>query len=162
MQKTNAVRMLEKAKIPFDTAQYEVDEADLSGAAIARKIGADEKCVFKTLVARGEKHGCVVFCIPVSEEVDLKKAAAVCGEKRVELLPLKQLLPTTGYVRGGCSPIGMKKHFPTYIHSSALDLEKIYVSGGARGLQIITEPKLLSDFVGAKYADLILQTKEGI
>ena len=114
IEKTNPMRMLEQEGISYDTASYPVDENDLSGLHAAKMLGTGPDRVFKTLVAKGEKRGYLVFCIPVAEELDLKKAARAAGDKRVELLPLKELLSVTGYMRGGCSPIGMKKHFPTY------------------------------------------------
>lgn len=154
MQKTNVMRILDKAKISYKTVEYEVDESDLSGVHIADITGMNPGCVFKTLVAKGDKTGCVVFCIPCDEEVDLKQAARVSGNKKVEFLPLKDLLPTTGYIRGGCSPIGMKKKFPTFIDESALSFGEISVSGGMRGLQIILSPTVLGDFTGAKFTTL--------
>ena len=157
MQKTNVMRMLDKAKITYTTAEYEVDESDLSGTHIAEVTGMNPETVFKTLVAKGDKTGHCVFCIPCAMEVDLKKAAKITGNKKVEFLPLKELLPTTGYVRGGCSPIGMKKKFPTFIHESAKDFETISVSGGMRGLQVILSPEILKDFIGASFADLITE-----
>ena len=157
MQKTNVMRMLDKAKIEYTTAEYEVDESDLSGTHIAAVTGMNPETVFKTLVARGDKTGHCVFCIPCHMEVDLKKAAKVTGNKKVEFLPLKELLPTTGYIRGGCSPIGMKKKFPTFIHESARNFETISVSGGMRGLQVILSPEILKDFICASFADLIME-----
>ena len=157
MQKTNVMRMLDKAKITYTTAEYEVDESDLSGTHIASVTGMNPETVFKTLVAKGDKTGHCVFCIPCAMEVDLKKAAKVTGNKKVEFLPLKELLPTTGYIRGGCSPIGMKKRFPTFIHESAKSFEAISVSGGMRGLQVILSPEILCDFVGGKFANLIAE-----
>ena len=157
MQKTNVMRMLDKAKITYTTAEYEVDESDLSGTHIAEVTGMNPETVFKTLVAKGDKTGHCVFCIPCAMEVDLKKAAKATGNKKVEFLPLKELLPTTGYIRGGCSPIGMKKKFPTFIHESAKDFETISVSGGMRGLQVILSPEILKDFIGASFADLITE-----
>ena len=133
MQKTNVMRILDKAKLSYTTVEYEVDESDLSGVHIAECTGMDPRRVFKTLVAKGDKTGFVVFCIPCHKEVDLKKAARVTGNKKVEFLHLKDLLPTTGYIRGGCSPIGMKKKFPTFIDETALSYDKISVSGGVRG-----------------------------
>ena len=113
MNKTNVIRLLEANKIPHDIKTYDVDEDDLSGTSVAQKIGVDEEIVFKTLVAEGDKTGIIVFCIPVNSELNLKKAATVSGNKKVELIPTKNLLAVTGYIRGGCSPIGMKKKFPT-------------------------------------------------
>lgn len=154
MQKTNVMRMLDKAKIAYMVKEYEVDESDLSGIHVAECVGMDTEIVFKTLVAKGDKTGFCVFCIPCAEELDLKKAAKVSGNKRVELLPLKDLLPTTGYIRGGCSPIGMKKQFPTYINETAMLFDEIAVSGGMRGVQVILSPDSLNEFVGSSYADL--------
>ena len=157
MQKTNVMRMLDKAKIAYTTVTYEVDESDLSGVHIAECTGMNPDTVFKTLVAKGDKNGFCVFCIPCALEVDLKKAARVTGDKRVEFLHLKDLLPTTGYIRGGCSPIGMKKRFPTFIHESAQKYDLISVSGGMRGLQVILSPTALAEFVGAKFASLTIE-----
>lgn len=154
MQKTNVMRMLDKAKIEYTTKEYEVDESDLSGVHVAESVGMDTDVVFKTLVGKGDKTGFCVFCIPCAEELDLKKAAKVSGNKRVELLPLKDLLPTTGYIRGGCSPIGMKKLFPTFINETAILFDNIAVSGGMRGVQVILSPDSLRDFINAVYADL--------
>lgn len=155
MQKTNVMRMLDKANITYTTVEYEVDESDLSGVHIAECTGMVPDTVFKTLVAKGDKTGFCVFCIPCAMEVDLKKAAKVTNNKKVEFLHLKDLLPTTGYIRGGCSPIGMKKKFPTFIHESALNFECIAVSGGARGLQVILSPQALADFIGAEFVSVI-------
>ena len=149
MQKTNAVRMLEKAKIAFSTIEYEVDENDLSGVHIADSIGRDPDTVFKTLVTRGDKRGYCVFCIPCNKEVDLKKAARLTGDKKIEFVHVKELLPLTGYIRGGCSPIGMKKKFPTYIDHTATNFSEITVSGGMRGLQIAINPQDLIAFTDA-------------
>ena len=157
MQKTNVMRMLEKEKIAYTTVTYEVDESDLSGTHIAECTGMNPETVFKTLVAKGDKNGFCVFCIPCTEEVDLKKAAKVTGNKKVEFLHLKDLLPTTGYIRGGCSPIGMKKKFPTYIHESARNFDTISVSGGMRGLQVILAPLELAEFTDADFANLITE-----
>ena len=154
MQKTNVMRMLDKAKITYTVKEYEVDESDLSGVHVAESVGMDTEVVFKTLVAKGDKTGFCVFCIPCAQELDLKKAAKVSGNKRVELLPLKDLLPITGYIRGGCSPIGMKKQFATFINETAMLFEEIAVSGGMRGVQVIMPPDTLVGFIGASYADL--------
>ena len=153
--KTNAMRRLDAAKIPYETASYEVDERDLSGTHIAETLALpDAGCLFKTLVTKGSRGGNFVFCIPVEYELDLKRCAAAAGEKSVEMIPVKDLLAVTGYIRGGCSPIGMKKQFPTFIDESALLYEKIFVSAGQRGLQLILSPGALMDFIGAKAADL--------
>ncbi len=154
MTTTNAMRMLMKANIPFETSEYAVDESDLSGVHAAHELGVDPDCMFKTLVARGDKKGVSVFCIPVAEELDLKKCAAVTGDKRIEMIHVKELLGLTGYIRGGCSPIGMKKKYPTWIDETAVLCDKIYVSAGARGQQIILAPDDLAACVEAEYADL--------
>lgn len=154
MTKTNAMRLLDQAKIPYRTAEYAYDESDLSGNHAAHEIGMAEEQVFKTLVARGDKTGPVVFCIPVCLELNLRKAAAVSGNKKVELLAVKELLPTTGYIRGGCSPIGMKKQFPTWIDETAQLCEEIAVSAGMRGEQIILLPDDLVSYIGAEFKDL--------
>ena len=153
--KTNVMRQLDRKKIPYRTAEYEVDESDLSGVHAAAVMGVDPAMLFKTLVAKGEHKGYCVFCIPVAEELDLKKCAHAAGDKRVEMLPLKDLTAVTGYVRGGCSPVGMKKAFPTYIHESAESLPEIGVSAGQRGVQVFLNPKDLAGFVRAGFADLI-------
>lgn len=155
MKKTNAMRMLDRAKIAYTVREYEVDENDLSGEHVAAQLGEPFECVFKTLVLKGERTGYIVCCIPVDKELDLKKAAKAAGDKRAELLPLKELLPVTGYIRGGCSPIGMKKHFPTFVHQSALEQGHIAVSAGVRGAQIVLTPKDLETAVQAQFADLI-------
>ena len=152
--KTNAMRRLDAAKIPYEVFEYPVDENDLSGKHIADEIGLPHEMVFKTLVAKGDKTGPVVFCMPVDLEIDLKKAARVTGNKRIEMIHVKDLLALTGYIRGGCSPIGMKKQFPTYLHETAVDFEKITVSSGTRGAQLLLKVSDLLPFVGAKTADL--------
>ena len=152
--KTNAMRRLDAAKIPYEVFEYEVDENDLSGKHIADEIGLPHEQVFKTLVARGDKTGPVVMCIPVDLEIDLKLAARETGNKRIEMLAVKELLPTTGYIRGGCSPIGMKKKFPTYIDESALQFDEITVSSGARGAQLLLSREALIRFVDATVAPL--------
>lgn len=154
MTKTNAMRLLEQAKLPFRTAQYEFDEQDLNGMHAAEGVGMPPEQVFKTLVARGEKYGPLVFCIPVCCELDLRKAAKAAGEKKIELLAVKELLPTTGYIRGGCSPVGMKKKFPTFLEETAQLYEEIAVSAGARGCQLILSPEDLRNYTQAVYADL--------
>lgn len=154
MNKTNAMRLLEAAKIPYDLLEYEVDESDLSGENVARKTGKDYSQVFKTLVFSGEKNGYGVCCIPACDELDLKKTAKAFGEKKVEMIHVKDLLKVTGYIRGGCSPIGMKKQFPTVIDETACLFDKIYVSAGVRGAMLGIEPNSLADFVGAKMVDV--------
>ncbi len=155
MKKTNAERLLEAAKIPFEAIEYAVDESDLSGEHIARELGLEPEMVFKTLVLKGEKNGFAVCCIPANAELDLKKVASVAGEKKIEMIPEKLLLPTTGYIRGGCSPVGMKKKFPTFFDETAQLFDEIYVSGGVRGLSIKIKPLLLIEYVDGKMADLI-------
>ena len=157
MIKTNAMRMLSAAKIPFEVMEYEVDESDLSGIHIAEQIGLPLEQVFKTLVARGDKTGPLVFCVPVAGELDLKRAATVTGNKRIELVAVKELLGLTGYIRGGCSPIGMKKKFPTWVDESCRAFERITVSSGTRGAQLLLEREALLGFVQAKTADLLLK-----
>lgn len=148
------MRLLDAAGIAYRTQEYEVDEQDLSGVHVAKQIGEDPDMVFKTLVLKGEKTGYLVCCIPVAEELDLKKAAKAAGDKKVEMLPMKELLPTTGYIRGGCSPIGMKKKFPTYIEETAVLFDEIAVSAGVRGAQIILNPEDLRQYVGAEFCSL--------
>ena len=154
MTTTNALRLLQKGGIPFDTSEYTVDESDLSGVHAAHELGIDPDCMFKTLVARGDKKGLSVFCIPVAEELDLKKCAAVTGDKKIEMIHVRELLGLTGYIRGGCSPLGMKKKYPTWIDETAQLCERIYVSAGLRGQQLILAPDALCDFIDAQYADL--------
>ena len=152
--KTNAMRLLESAQIEYRALEYEVDENDLSGMHIAHQLSMDPDMMFKTIVARGEKQGILVFCIPVSCEIDLKKAAQAAGDKRVELLPVKELLGITGYIRGGCSPVGMKKKFPTFIDETCLIFDQITVSAGVRGCQLLLDPAKLVEFLDAKPCDL--------
>lgn len=154
MVKTNALRLLETAGISYECSAYEVDEDDLSGTHAADLLGIDPDCMFKTLVCRDDKGGYEVFCIPVADELDLKKCAVAAGVKRVEMIHVKELLPLTGYIRGGCSPVGMKKKFPTYIHETAIVFDEIYVSAGQRGLQIRVNPEQLAEYVGAPFSDL--------
>lgn len=154
--KTNAVRLVQQAGIPCREAFYEYDEKDLSGTHAAEAIGFPQEQVFKTLVARGAKNGIVVFCIPVCCELDLKKAAKAAGDKSVELLPVKDLLQTTGYIRGGCSPVGMKKKFPTFFDEVCLLFDEIAVSAGERGHQMILPPDKLTDLIDAKLCDIIV------
>lgn len=153
--KTNVMRLLDKAKISYHVKEYPVDENDLSGSHAADLLGVDHGSVFKTLVLKGERTGYLVCCIPVDDELDLKKAAKAAGDKKVEMLPMKDLLSVTGYIRGGCSPIGMKKKFPTYVDQSALRYEEIAVSAGQRGVQVLLSPNDLRDYVGAVVTELI-------
>ena len=152
--KTNAMRKLETAKIPHEIMTYTVDDDNFDGLLVAQKVGMNPDTVFKTLVLKGEKTGYLVCCIPVNKELDLKAAAQAAGDKKVDMLPMKDLLATTGYVRGGCSPVGMKKAFPTYFDESVLGCEKIAVSAGQRGIQMILEPQALIQLVGGKCAKL--------
>jgi len=155
MSKTNAIRILESHKVKFETVSYEVVENDLSGETVALKIGAEPDTVFKTLVCNGDKTGHIVFCIPVTQELNLKKSASVSGNKKVEMIKLKDLLPLTGYIRGGCSPIGMKKLLPTYIDETAQLFKSIFVSAGIRGTQVKLNPDDLLELVNGVYVDLI-------
>ena len=154
--KTNAVRLVEAAGIPCRESFYEYDEKDLRGTHAAEAIGMPEEQVFKTLVARGEKTGINVFCIPVCCELDLKKAAKAAGDKNMEMVAVKELLGLTGYIRGGCSPVGMKKKYPTHFDETCILWEEIAVSAGARGHQMIVPPEALADLVNAKIVDIIL------
>lgn len=153
--KTNAARLLDRAKILYELIPYEVDESDLSAGHLASTIGEDINQVFKTLVLFGEKTKHFVCVIPGDHEVDLKKAAKLSGNKKVDLIAMKDLLPTTGYIRGGCSPIGMKKPFPTFIHESCMQFDHIFISAGMRGLQFKISPNDLVNFVHATVCDII-------
>ena len=148
------MRRLDAAKIPYQILEYEVDENDLSGMHIAEQLGFPPERMFKTLVAKGDKTGPLVFCIPVAAEIDLKRAASITGNKRIEMIHVKDLLALTGYIRGGVSPIGMKKVFPTYMDESALQFEQITVSSGTRGAQLLLSREALIPFISAKTADL--------
>lgn len=151
---TNAMRILRQAGVKFETASYTVDESDLSGVHAAQELGVEPERVFKTLVARGERTGINVFVLPVVEELDLKKAASACGDKKLEMVHVKEIFGLTGYIRGGCSPVGMKKKYPTFIDETALLCDSIYVSAGQRGLQLIVAPEELIDFTEALACDL--------
>ncbi len=153
--KTNAMRMLDRAKIPYEILTYEVDESDLSGTHVAMDVGLPYSQVFKTLVAKGDKTGHVVFVIPVDCEIDLKAAAVVSGNKRVEMIAVKDLLAVTGYIRGGCSPVGMKKQFPTYFDISCEKHDRIAVSAGVRGCQLFLERDKLIEFTKAEIKEVI-------
>ena len=153
--KTNAVRLVEQAGIPCREAFYEFDENDLKGTHAADAIGMPQEQVFKTLVARGERNGIHIFCIPVCFELDPKKAAKAAGDKNMELISVKELLPLTGYIRGGCSPVGMKKKYPTHIDELAMLFDEIAVSAGERGHQMILNPEQLAQFIGAEFTDVI-------
>ena len=152
--KTNAVRLVEQAHIPCREAFYAFDESDLSGVHAAQAIGLPQEQVFKTLVARGEKTGINVFCIPVCCELDLKKAAKAAGDKNMGLVAVKELLNLTGYIRGGCSPVGMKKKYPTFMDETCILWDEIAVSAGARGQQMILPPEELAKLVDAVLLDL--------
>ena len=143
MKKTNAARLLDSQKIPYELIPYEVEENDLGAQHVADQLHEDIQQVFKTLVLQGDRSGYFVCVIPGAEEVDLKKAAKISGNKKCDLIPMKELLPLTGYIRGGCSPIGMKKAFPTYLHETAMQFDHIYVSAGVRGLQFKISPQHL-------------------
>ncbi len=149
VQKTNVARLLDVAGIPYSLVPYQVDESDLAAAHVAEQLGEPLEQVFKTLVLRGDKNGIFVCVMPGDMEIDLKVAARISGNKSCDMLHMKELLPTTGYIRGGCSPIGMKKPFPTYIYESCLLYDYIYVSAGIRGLQLKIAPQDLIDFIGA-------------
>ena len=153
--KTNAARILDRLHIPYELIDYVVDESDLGAQHIASQLGEDINQVFKTLVLQGDKTSYFVCVIPGNEEVDLKKAAKVTGNKKCDLIPMKELLPLTGYMRGGCSPIGMKKSFPTYLHETAEFFDTIYVSAGVRGLQFKIAPSDLAIAANATIADLV-------
>lgn len=154
IEKTNAARLLDKAGVLYKLIPYEFDENDLAAQHVADSLGQDIARVFKTLVLHGDRTGHVVCVVPGNAEVDLKALAKASGNKKVEMIPMKDLLSVTGYIRGGCSPVGMKKRFPTYFHTTALDFETIYVSAGVRGLQIEIAPADLIGFVGATVASV--------
>ena len=154
INKTNAPRLLDKAGISYELIPYEVDENNLAATHVAEQLGEDIRQVFKTLVLRGDRNGIFVCVIPGDKEVDLKAAAKISGNKSAEMIAMKELLPITGYIRGGCSPIGMKKHFPTYIDASASLFGYIYISAGIRGLQIKIAPQELMAFVDARSGEI--------
>ena len=153
--KTNAVRLVQQAGIPCKECFYEYDENDLSGTHIADQIGLPYEMVFKTIVTKGDKNGYAVFCIPCHLEINLKRAASATGNKKLEPVQVKELLGLTGYIRGGCSPVGMKKKFPTYFDKSVEAEERITVSSGVRGAQLILSPTELIKYLGAKIADVV-------
>lgn len=154
INKTNAMRELDSAGISYEWAEYDYDESDLSGEHAAAELGVSEDQVFKTLVTRGDNNLISVFVIPVAGNLDLKKAAVVSRNKKIEMIHVKEINDLTGYLRGGCSPIGMKKQYPTYIDETAILFEKIYFSAGKRGMQIILNPETLAEFIKADFADL--------
>lgn len=154
IEKTNAARLLDKAGIAYRLIPYEFDENDLAAQHVADSLGQDIAMVFKTLVLHGDKTGHIVCVVPGNMEVELKALAKASGNKKVEMIAMKDLLSVTGYIRGGCSPIGMKKRFPTFFHTTATSFDHIYVSAGVRGLQLEISPSELIKFVGAEVADV--------
>ena len=154
IEKTNAARLLDRAGIGYELVPYTVDEEHLAATHVAEQLGEPIECVFKTLVLRGDRTGLFVCVVPGDHEVDLKAAARVSGNKKAEPIPMKELLTSTGYVRGGCSPVGMKKLLPTFFHSTVADHPFIYVSAGVRGLQLKVAPQALVAFVGGALAEL--------
>ncbi|MFI3302578.1 MAG: Cys-tRNA(Pro) deacylase [Rikenellaceae bacterium] len=155
LNKTNAARLLSQASIRYELIPYEVNESDLSAIHVAEQLGEDIAQVFKTLVLRGDRTGIFVCVIPGGEELNLKLAAKVSSNKSAEMITMKELLPTTGYIRGACSPVGMRKPFPTFFHTTALNFDVIYVSAGVRGMQIKVSPDDLISFVGAEVVELL-------
>ncbi len=155
IHKTNASRLLDKADIPYDLIPYEVDESDLSAVHVAEQLREDVEQVFKTLILWGDKSGYFVCIIPGDKDVDLKLAAKVSGNKKIEMIPMKDLLSVTGYIRGGCSPIGMKKKYPTFIHTTSMDYDVIYISAGVRGMQIKLAPAGLIKYIDAKIVGIV-------
>jgi Cys-tRNA(Pro)/Cys-tRNA(Cys) deacylase len=155
MKKTNAARLLDSRKTAYELVEYKVDENDLSAVHVAASLGQNVEQVFKTLVLRGNATGIFVAIVPGAAEVNLKKAAKVSGNKNAEMVLMKELLPLTGYIRGACSPLGMKKHYPTFIHESCLHYEFIFVSAGMRGLQIKLDPRALIHAASAVVCDLV-------
>ncbi|MDE5720233.1 MAG: Cys-tRNA(Pro) deacylase [Paramuribaculum sp.] len=160
IHKTNAARLLDRAHIAYRLIPYEVDENNLAATHVAESLGEDIGRVFKTIVLRGERTGYFVCVVPGDAEIDLKKAAKAIADKKADLIPMKDLLPLTGYIRGGCSPIGMKKAFPTIFHTTALDHNAIYVSAGQRGLQFEIAPDDLIAFTRGTTADIIKSNDE--
>lgn len=152
--KTNAMRILDKHKIPYELITYECDEF-IDGLHTAQKTGAPVEQSFKTLVMQGKSNQYFVFVVPIAEEVHLKNAAKIVGEKSLEMIPVKDINKITGYIRGGCTPLGMKKQYPTVIHESAANFDRIYISGGRLGTTILVSPKALADVTGAKFANVI-------
>lgn len=155
IEKTNAARLLDKAGIGYKLIPYEFDENDLAAQHVAESLGQDIERVFKTLVLHGDRTGHIVCVVPGNAEVDLKALAKASGNKKVEMIAMKDLLSVTGYIRGGCSPVGMKKRFPTFFHSTAPSFDTIYVSAGVRGLQFEINPADLISFVGGSVADVV-------
>ena len=156
-EKTNVMRLLDQSKVPYTAHTYPVGDSAPDGVTVAQMLGQDPDAVFKTLVAKGASGGCYVFSIPVAATLDLKKAARAVGEKSVAMLPARELLPLTGYVHGGCSPVGMKKRFPTVFHESCLERETICVSAGKVGFQVEVNPEPLIAMVGGMTADVTVE-----
>lgn len=154
--KTNAIRIIQQAGISFRECRYDYDENDLSGLHAAEAIGLPPEQVFKTLVVRGARTGISVFCVPVCSELDLKKAARLLGDKSMDLVPVKELLGLTGYIRGGCSPVGMKKKYPTFLDETCQFFDEIAVSAGERGHQVLLNPFKLSELIQATITDIIV------
>ena len=159
-EKTNAARLLDRAGIAYELIPYRVDESDLAATHVAEELGEDIATVFKTLVLRGDRTGHFVCVVPGDREVDLKAAARISGNKKCDLIPMKELLPVTGYIRGGCSPVGMRKPFPTFIHATCNDHPHIYISAGIRGLQIKIAPADLIGFCKAEVAELCTENEK--
>jgi Cys-tRNA(Pro)/Cys-tRNA(Cys) deacylase len=153
--KTNAIRIVETASVPYQLFSYDYDEDTLDAVSVAKKLSAPSEIVFKTIVTRGGRDDLFVFCVPGDCELDLKKAAKIAERKKIELIRVKELLPLTGYVRGGCSPIGMKRHYPTYIDETASLYDWIYISAGTPGLQIKIQPSDLARITAAQFADIV-------
>ena len=154
IEKTNAARLLDRAGISYELVPYIVDESNLAATHVAEQLDEPIELVFKTLILKGERTGYFVCVVPGDLEIDLKAAARVSGNKKVDLIPMKELLPVTGYIRGGCSPVGMKKRFPTYIHRTAVDYPFVYISAGIRGLQLKIAPNDLIAYTQATVADI--------
>ena len=154
INKTNAARLLDKAGINYELIPYKVDENNLAADHVAAELGEDINQVFKTLVLRGDRTGIFVCVVPGNTEVNLKAVSKLSGNKSAEMIAMKELLPTTGYIRGGCSPIGMKKPFPTYIHATCMMHDYIYISAGVRGLQIKIAPAHLIQYIGATIGEI--------
>jgi len=155
MIKTNAVRIIESHNIKFKLFEYEFEEDNLDGVTVAKKIGAEPETVFKTLVTKGDKTGINVFCIPSNFEIDLKKASKISGNKSVEMVKVKDLFELTGYIRGGCSPVGMKKKYPVFIDETAQLFDYIFISAGVRGVQVRLNPNELKKITDAVFSDII-------
>ena len=155
LTKTNAMRILDKNKIKYEVIEYDISDGKIDGVSVAEKTNQDVREVYKTLVTQGNSKAIYVFVIPVSEELDLKKSAKVSGEKKIEMIHVNDILKLTGYIRGGCSPVGMKKLYKTFIQIEAENLERICVSGGKKGLQVKLSPDELKNTINAVFADII-------